>query len=81
MEIEIKNHTMSCTSCEYFKKQPISGLYNMTCVKCCARLIRSARPLKAAQQAMFASIKRHQGAPSKAAILQAIVELDGKVMP
>ena len=67
-----------CTSCEYFKKQPLSGHYNMTCVNCCARLIRSARPLKSAQQAMFASIKRHQGAPSKAAILQALKVLDAE---
>jgi hypothetical protein len=65
-----------CTSCEYFKQQPLSGLYSMTCTQCCARLIRSARPLKGAQQAMFASIARHQGAPSKAAILQALKALD-----
>jgi|GEM_PF-4528635 len=48
----------------------------MTCVQCCARLLVSARPLRRAQQAMLAAIARHQGAPSKAAILQAIKSLD-----
>jgi hypothetical protein len=50
----------------------------MTCTQCCARLIRSARPLKGAQQAMFAAIARHQGAPSKAAVLQAIKAIDAQ---
>lgn len=48
----------------------------MTCVACCARLLVSARPLKHAQQAMLAAIARHQGAPSKASILQAIKHQD-----
>jgi hypothetical protein len=48
----------------------------MTCALCCARLIRSARPLKTAQQAMFAAIARHHGAPSRAAVLQAIKDID-----
>lgn len=50
----------------------------MTCVQCCARLLVSARPLKHAQQAMLAAIARHQGAPSKATILQAIKDLDAQ---
>lgn len=70
------NTKPTCQSCEYSKQQPLSGLYSMTCTHCCARLIRSARPLKGAQQAMLAAIGRHQGAPSKAAILQAIKAMD-----
>lgn len=70
------NTKPTCQSCEYSKQQPLSGLYTMTCAQCCARLIRSARPLKHAQQAMLAAIGRHQGAPSKAAILQAIKDQD-----
>lgn len=69
---------MTCTFCEYSKQQPLSGLYSMTCAHCCARLIRSARPLKGAQQAMFAAIAKHQGAPSKAAVLQALKQLDAQ---
>jgi hypothetical protein len=67
-----------CTSCESSKQQPLSGRYNMTCIHCCARLIRSARPLKGAQQAMFAAIARHQGAPSRSAVLQVIKQLDAQ---
>lgn len=69
---------MTCPSCEYLKQQPLSGLYTMTCVQCCARMVRSARPLKHAQQAMLAAIARHQGAPSKASILQAIKHQDAQ---
>jgi hypothetical protein len=39
-------------------------------------LIRSARPLKGAQQAMLAAIARHQGAPKRSDILQAIKAMD-----
>jgi hypothetical protein len=45
-----------CTSCAARKHNPKSGRYNMLCVHCCARLIRSARPLKHAQEALFAAI-------------------------
>jgi hypothetical protein len=72
------NTKTPCTSCQYSKQQPLSGRYSMTCTHCCARLIRSARPLKGAQMAMFAAIARHQGAPSRAAVLQAIKAMDAQ---
>jgi hypothetical protein len=65
-----------CTSCEYSKQQPLSGLYSMTCIQCCARLIRSARPLKHAQQSMLAAIAKHPDAPKRSDILQAIKAMD-----
>ena len=65
-----------CPSCESWQQQPLSGRYNMMCVQCCARLIRSARPLKHAQQGMLAAIARHQGAPSRAEILKAVKACD-----
>ncbi len=65
-----------CTSCEYSKQQPLSGLYSMTCTQCCARLIRSARPMKGAQQSMLAAIARHPDAPKRSDILQAIKAMD-----
>jgi hypothetical protein len=67
---------VTCTFCEYSKQQPLSGLYSMTCTHCCARLIRSARPLKGAQQAMLAAIARHPDAPKRSDILQAIKAMD-----
>lgn len=65
-----------CTTCAARKHNPKSGRYNMVCVHCCARLIRSARPLKHAQEALFAAIARHEGAPTKPAIVQTINALD-----
>ncbi len=67
---------MTCTSCEYSKQQPLSGLYSMNCTHCCARLIRSARPMKGAQQSMLAAIARHPDAPKRSDILQAIKAMD-----
>jgi len=43
---------------------------------CCARMIRSARPLKPAQETMLAVIAMRPGRPDKAAILAQIKALD-----
>lgn len=50
----------------------------MWCVHCCARLVRSARPLRNAQEAMLACIARHKGAPTRAAVLQAVKAMDAR---
>lgn len=46
-----------------------SGVFNLLCLGCCARLVLSARPLRRAQEAMLASIARMPGAPSRAQVL------------
>jgi hypothetical protein len=46
------------------------GGYLMTCVHCCARLVRSARPLRHCQESMLALAARHGN--SKAAVLDAL---------
>ena len=50
----------------------------MSCIHCCARLVRSARPLRNAQEAMLACIARHEGAPTRAAVLQAVKAMDAR---
>jgi len=46
----------------------------MGCVQCCARLVRSARPLRRAQDGMLAAIARFPGAPKRADVLAALKE-------
>lgn len=46
---------------------------------CCARLVRSCRPWKAAQETMFAVIARQPGRPSKAEVIEAIKAIDAEV--
>jgi hypothetical protein len=65
-----------CPACTLRKQSPKSGRYDMLCATCCAHLVRSARPLKHAQEAMFASIARHEGAPTKAQIISGINDID-----
>lgn len=65
-----------CETCQQADLNPRSGRYSFTCARCCARLIRSARPLRHAQEAMFAAIARQEGAPAKADILAQVKALD-----
>ena len=48
---------------------------------CCARLVKSARPFKPAQEAMLAVIQRQPGRPTKAQVLAALRELDAQAVP
>lgn len=69
-----------CQQCSEFAVRSLQGRpwggYNMLCAPCCARLVRSARPLRMAQDAMLACIARHEGAPSRAAVLRALKAMD-----
>ena len=69
---------MTCSNCQQADLRKTWGGYTMSCVHCCARLLRSARPLRHAQEAMLAAIARHDGAPTKAAVLQALKALDAR---
>lgn len=52
----------------------------MLCCLCCAHLVRSARPLRMAQEAMLCCIDRQRSAPTsaptRAAVLQALKAMD-----
>lgn len=63
-----------CQACTAAKQpgKPAGGLYMMGCVQCCARLVRSARPLRRAQDGMLAAIARFPGAPKRADVLAAL---------
>lgn len=71
---------MSCRPCQAHQEraqrgQP-SGAYHLACVRCCARLVRSARPLRAAQEAMLAAIAMRPGRPSRQQVLDALRQID-----
>ena len=69
--------TSACKSCAAAVPGRTGGLYQFGCVHCCARLIRSARPLRHAQEAMFAAIARVHGAPDKADVVRHLKNIDG----
>jgi len=66
----------ACPWCERFRAAGRCGRYHLSCVGCCARLVRSCRPWKAAQEAMFAVIARQSGRPTKDAVIERIKVMD-----
>jgi hypothetical protein len=48
----------------------VHGIYQIACLACCARLVASARPARALQEAQLAAIARFRGAPKREDILQ-----------
>lgn len=65
---------MTCPDCTKSAASRGYGVYTLTCVKCCARLVVSARPIKAHQEAMLIVIGKVQGAPSRQKVLECIKE-------
>jgi len=53
-----------------------SGIFNMSCLICCVRLVKSARPSRKQQEIMLASIARFKNAPNRDQIL-AFMKKDG----
>ena len=64
---------MTCTACAQHQASGIAGgRYDLHCLQCCARLVRSARPMRRKQETMLAVVTRREGRPSRAAVLEAI---------
>ena len=68
---------MTCNYCEQAEKEN-HGLYRMQCLSCCVRLVVSARPSRAHQEAMLAAIARYLDAPSKNEIINGVKKWDQK---
>lgn len=51
-----------CAACTRFTERPHSGAYDFRCVACCARLIKSARPVKHLQMGHIDALQRFHGA-------------------
>ena len=68
---------MTCQQCQKAQSNPHWGGYDTRCARCCARLVRSARPLKHLQDAHLAAIEhRRPDTPERALVLAALKELD-----
>jgi len=65
-----------CQHCARAAQGTRTGRYHLHCVTCCARLVRSCRPWRDAQEAMFAIIMRQPGRPVKADVITAIKGMD-----
>lgn len=72
---------LACECCAAEQAGRITGRYDLHCVRCCARLVRSCRPWREAQEAMLAVIARQSGRPDKAAVLAALRALDAEAAP
>ena len=70
---------MPCQQCQHSTAKPHWGGYDTRCVHCCARLVRSARPLRDMQDAMLAAIALRPENPARAAVLAALKDLDARI--
>jgi hypothetical protein len=81
MALLMLSTTQPCPACTLIQTRALCGAYNLRCVRCCARLVMSARPNRKAQEGMLACITRRPENPAQAEILQAIKEADGAAPP
>jgi len=65
---------VDCNECNKAKNNRLHGTYVRGCVRCCARLVISARPDKRQQLAILDFIERSKDAPSRAKILECVKE-------
>ena len=65
----------TCPACQAHQSNPLSGLVQMACPHCCARLVAKTRPDKAQAKAMLAAIARHPGSPPRALVLQLVAAM------
>lgn len=63
---------MTCKGCELAAATRYAGLYVLTCLDCCIRLVLSAHPSKERAAAMLAVIEHGPGAPDRAQILAGV---------
>jgi len=69
---------MTCSNCAMAATRAVWGGYSMNCVACCARLVRSARPLRHAQEAFLLLLARQPGRPSKAQVIEQLKVMDNQ---
>lgn len=65
---------MTCRACDLAATDRHSGLYTLTCLACCIRLVLSTHPSRERAAAMLAVIERGPHAPPREAILAGVRE-------
>ena len=68
---------VTCAACAQRAVRRWCGAYHFRCVVCCAALVISARPNRAAQQGMLACITRRPENPRQPEIVATIKQQDG----
>lgn len=63
---------MTCPACDLSNKRPMSGVYQLTCLACCTRLVLSAHPSRNQAASMLAAIARQPGAPRREDVVQSV---------
>lgn len=77
----------ACPHCARHQARPTPvtrltvGALSANCAQCCARLVRSARPLRHAQEAHLAAVMRREGRPTRDQIVEAIGQQDAAHRP
>lgn len=77
----------ACPHCARHQARPESvtrltvGAFNANCAQCCARLVRSARPLRHAQEAHLAAVTKGEGRPTRDQVVDAIGQQDAAHRP
>mgnify|MGYP000213851792 CR=1 FL=1 len=66
---------MTCYACDQAAIKPNCGSYDFSCVQCCARLVKHARPCKDLQEGHLAAIARNPLAPTRQEILDVLKEM------
>ncbi len=61
-----------CEPCESSKQRPHSGVYNLNCPQCCARLVLSVYPSKGHAARMLAAINRYAQNPGRERVLECV---------
>lgn len=71
----------TCSNCAMAATRAVWGGYSMNCVQCCARLMRSARPMRHLQEGILGLLARVPGRPSKEDVIAELKAMDAKVNP
>lgn len=66
-----RDEGVTCDSCAKTNSGSI-GLYTLTCLECCTRLVLSTHPDKRQASAMLAVIERMPGNPGRAQVLESV---------
>jgi len=67
-----------CKACQAASTNQVSGLYQMHCLRCNARLVASARPSRQHQELMLEAIARARSPHGRAEILACVSHIPEK---
>ncbi len=75
----MNERNMTCTECATAKAQSQSGVYRLSCLGCCTRLVLSARPDRKQAAMLLEAIRRAKGNPGREQVLESVRQHLGKL--